>query len=182
MEKSFTMKKGADTIYSSTHPLEKRETSNNALWKSLSISIMMLVGLTMNAQVTVTGDAAGTYADLGAAITALNAITGATLTQNTVVTVAAGNAQTAPAGGYVVNVTGTSTASLSFVGNGNTISTPVQTANSILDAAIKFIGSDFVTFSGFTINASAGTVKVPASNDRTEWGIAFLAASATDGC
>jgi hypothetical protein len=176
------MKKGADTIYSSTHALEKRETSNNALWKSLSISIMMLVGLTLNAQVTVTGDAAGTYADLGAAITALNAITGATLTQNTVVTVSSGNAQTAPAGGYVVNVTGTSTASLSFVGNGNTISTPVQTAAGILDAAIKFIGSDFVTFSGFTINASAGTVKAPATNDRTEWGIAFMAASATNGC
>lgn len=131
-----------------------------------------------------TPNLAATYGSLSAAITALDGAT--SFTGPVTITLNSGNAQTAPAGGYVINFTGaTSLANnVTINGSNNTITafTP-QTVGSVNDAIFKIIGSDFVTIQNFTMQENAGNVvNTPAaSNNMTEWGIALLYASTTNG-
>jgi hypothetical protein len=71
---------------------------------------------------------------------------------------------------------------LTFIGNGNSITAPSQTAGGLLDAVFNIIGGDYITWNGFSINAGAGSTTGSTTNDKTEFGFAFLALSATDGC
>jgi hypothetical protein len=129
----------------------------------------------------------GDYATLNAAITDLNLRgVGGAVTLNVI----AGNPQTAPAGGYVVGGTGslvlTSTSvgnTVTIQGNGNTITAPAaQTVGNLNDAIFKLIGADFITISGFTmVENPANTVTTAGTNDMTEWGVALLYVTATDG-
>jgi len=145
----------------------------------LLLILVLFSALGVQAQVTVTGDGAGSYSDLQTALGALPA----TLTQNTVVDLAASNPQTAPAGGYSITTTGTASFSLVIQGNGNTITASnAHTVGSLSDAIFKIIGGDYITLQGFVMAENgANTITVAASNTMTEWGVALLYASTTDG-
>jgi hypothetical protein len=142
-------------------------------------------------QLTGTKNIPGDYATLQAAITALN--TSGVGAGGVIFNVVAGNPQTAPAGGYVIGGTGSailsgggvtsSTKTVRIQGNSNSITAfSPQAAGNVNDAIIKLIGADWITITGFTIQENGGnTVTVEASNTMTEWGIALLHVSVTDG-
>ncbi|MER3499858.1 MAG: hypothetical protein C4308_15220, partial [Chitinophagaceae bacterium] len=147
----------------------------------LSALFFVLAGTIANAQLTGTKNIPGDYADLAAAITDLNTqgvgVGGVTLN------LIAGNPQTAPVGGYSITATGTSANQIILTGNGNTITAGLQTAGSNIDAIFKIIGGDYITIQGFVMQENPGnTVTTPgANNTMTEWGVALLRASTTDG-
>ena len=131
----------------------------------------------------------GDYADLATAITDLNTqgVGSGGVTLNLI----ASNPQTAPAGGYIIGGAGSlvlTTASaanpITIEGNSNTITafTPQSTA-ALNDAIFKLIGADWVTINGFTmVENAANTNTTAATNNMTEWGVALLYVTATDGC
>lgn len=126
---------------------------------------------------------AATYPSLASAITALNAATG--ITGPIILTLRPGNPQTTPAGGYVINFTAATTATntVTLEGNNNTITafTP-QTSGLVTDAIFKLVGVDYVTIQHFTMQENASnTGSTAASNNMTEWGVALLHASPTNG-
>ncbi len=146
-------------------------------------------GFTLNAQVTVTGNTnttpamAATYTSLANAITALNGITA--ISGPVVITLAAGNPQVAPAGGYAINFTAVTTAAKDVViaGNNNlVVASNALLAGSLNDAIFKIVGCDFVTIRDFALRENpANTTSAAATNNMTEWGIALLRASVTNG-
>ncbi len=166
----------------------------------LFLSILFITAT--QAQLTGTKNIPGDYATLAAAITDLNLLGvgagGVTLN------VLAGNPQTSPAaigatgGGYIIGGAGslilsgaaaTSAANpVIITGNGNTITAPTgaspigHVAGNLNDAIIKLIGADWITIQGFTLAENAGnTTTAAATNNMTEWGVALLYVTATDG-
>ncbi|HEX8250183.1 MAG TPA: Calx-beta domain-containing protein, partial [Pyrinomonadaceae bacterium] len=103
--------------------------------------------------------------------------------------VAAGHTETAPAGGYTITATGTATDQIIFQKDPATMgANPVITASnahvagSLHDAIFEILGGDFITISGFTmLENPANTVTAAATNTMTEWGVALLYATTTDG-
>lgn len=136
----------------------------------------------LNAQVTTNGGSglATTYTSLDAAITALNA---ATITSPVVITLTASNPQTAPVGGYEIRAEGSSTNTIRIVGNGNTITASnTLTAGALNDGIFKIIGGDFITLEGFVMTENAAnTTTAAATNNMTEWGVALLYTTASNG-
>jgi hypothetical protein len=101
--------------------------------------------------------------------------------------VPSGYAETAPAGGFTITATGTVANPIIIQGTGGAPK-PIITASGALvagnlnDGIIKLIGSDYVTISGLDLRENAAnTTTAAATNNMTEWGIALLYASATDG-
>lgn len=133
-------------------------------------------------QVTTNGGSglAATYPTLEAAITALNT---ATITSPVTITLSASNPQTAPAGGYEIKAEGSIANPITIVGNNNTITASAAlTAGSLTDAIFKIIGGDYITIDGFSLTENAAnTTTTAASNNMTEWGIALLYSSITNG-
>ena len=126
---------------------------------------------------------AATYTSLALAITALDGITA--ISGPVTITLTAGNPQTAPIGGYAIQFTATTTAvnNIIITGNNNTITafTP-QAAGSYNDAIFKIIGADYITLQNFTMQENgANTITTDATNNMTEWGVALLYASTTNG-
>ncbi len=123
---------------------------------------------------------AATYANLADAITALNA---ATITDPVIITLDALNPQTAPAGGYSITASGSATNTIVIHGSSNTITAPSpQATGQLYDALFKIIGGDFITIEGFTMQENpANTATAAATNNMTEWGVALLYASTTNG-
>jgi len=130
------------------------------------------------------------YPTLASFVTALNAngVSGP-VTANLL----ASNPQTAPVGGYVIGGAGSlilsggaatsATNTVTFTGNGNTITafTP-QASGALNDAFFKLIGADYITIQGFALQENAAnTTTTAASNNMTEFGVALLYASLTDG-
>lgn len=136
----------------------------------------------VSAQITGTKNIPGNYATLAAAISDLNAVGvgagGVTLN------LLAGNPQTAPVGGYRITAIGTAINSISIKGNSNTITASgSQPIGSIKDAIFMIKGGDYITIESFvirenpsnTINNNGGV------NNMTEWGVALLRTSPTNG-
>ncbi|CAF4960860.1 unnamed protein product, partial [Rotaria sp. Silwood1] len=145
-------------------------------------SVLVLFTTGANAQISTNGSSglSATYPNLASAVTALN---GATIVAPVVISVNAGNPQTAPAGGYSITATGTASNTITFTGNGNTITASASlTAGALNDGIFKLIGSDYVTIQGFTMQENAANITTAAaSNNMTEWGVALLYNSITDG-
>jgi hypothetical protein len=143
--------------------------------------IAMVMATMVNAQLSGTKNIPGDYATLAAAVTDLNiqGVGAGGVTLNLV----AGNPQTAPAGGYSITATGTLANQITIQGNGNTITASnALTAGSLIDGIFKLIGADYVTIQGFTMRENpANGNSTPASNNMTEWGVALLYASTTNG-
>ncbi len=96
----------------------------------------------------------------------------------------AGFPETAPAGGYQIT-TNTSSAANPVVisGSGNTITASGSlTPGALNDGIFKIIGSDYIGIQGYIMQENpANANTTPASNNMTEWGVALLHASPTDG-
>src|SRR6478672_4619881 len=124
---------------------------------------------------------AASYPSLAAAVTALNA---ATITSPVVITL--NNNETAPAGGYVITAQGDATNTIIVQGFSTAVTVTANSAltvGAINDAVFKLSGADFVTIRNFTMMENPlNTVNTPAaSNTMTEWGVALLYASTTNG-
>ncbi|MEP6674533.1 MAG: T9SS type A sorting domain-containing protein [Ferruginibacter sp.] len=151
------------------------------LSKILALGTFVLATAAVSAQVTTNSGSglAASYPDLASAITALNA---ATISSPVTITLA-GN-ETAPAGGYAITASGTSTNTIIISGSGGSIITSNAglTAGSLNDGIFKLIGADYVTIQNFTMQENAAnTVVAAATNNMTEWGVALLYASTTNG-
>ncbi|MBL7816685.1 MAG: T9SS type A sorting domain-containing protein [Saprospiraceae bacterium] len=151
------------------------------------LTFMLFVGTAMSlfGQVTTNGGSglAATYTDLAAAITALNTV--GTATSPTTITLLTGNPQTAPAGGYTITATGTAANPITIIGAGagsTVTASAAQVSGSLHDAIFEIVGGDYITIDGFKMqeNAANTTIAV-ATNNMTEWGVALLYASLTNG-
>ncbi len=146
----------------------------------LLISCSLLSNKTF-AQLTGVKNVPGDYADLALAITDLN--TQGVGAGGVTINLVAGNPQTAPAGGYSITASGTVANPITFTGNANIVTAPAQTAGQLFDGVVKIVGGDFITIQGFTLNEHAILpVTAAATNNMTEWGIALLYATTTNGC
>ncbi len=159
--------------------LAKQKNVSSRLFKLLVLFVFFTT--TLSAQLTGTKNIPGDYIDLATAITDLNTLgVGAGgVTLNLI----SGNPQTAPAGGYVITVSGTNGSPIIFEGNGNTITAAANhTAGALTDGIIKLLGADYVTIQNFTLQENAtNTITTAASNNMTEWGIALLYSTTTNG-
>ncbi len=145
----------------------------------LLLLVLLLPGVVHGQVTTNSGSGlAPTYASLAEAIVALNAI--GTATEPTTITLDAD--EVAPLGGLIITASGTSGARITIDGDGNTLTafTP-QTLGSFHDALIEIRGGDHITVQGFTLLENPANTTTGASNNMTEWGIALLRASATNG-
>ena len=155
----------------------------------LLFAVVLVAGAKVNAQVTITNPAnttpamAATYGSLALAITDVNnrtAISGPVTITLTVI-------QTAPAGGYSLTNTaitgGSNTNRFIFDGGGFTVTAPTpQTSGNLNDAIFKIIGADFITIQNFTMRENvSNTTTAAGTNNMTEWGVALLYASTTNG-
>ncbi|MFZ4680706.1 MAG: hypothetical protein ACOYLP_11115, partial [Flavobacterium sp.] len=149
---------------------------------SFKAALVFLLFASMGAKAQVTTNSssglAATYPSLSAAITALNA---ATISAPVVITLT-GN-ETAPAGGYNITKSGTSTNTITIQGSSSTITAPTNhTAGSLVDALFKITGGDWITIQNFTmLENSSNTVTTAASNTMTEFGVALFYATTTNG-
>lgn len=152
--------------------------------------VIAISAASASAQVTVTNPGnttpglAASYGDLASAITALNTQTA--ISGPVTITLNAGNPQTAPAGGYSITAILTGASAVNTVtieGSGNTITASAAlTVGALNDGIFKFIGSDFMTLQGFTMTENAANIITAAgTNTMTEWGVALLYASTTNG-
>jgi len=151
--------------------------------------LLLLLSFVGMAQVTITNPAnttpnlAATYTSLDNAITALNTIT--SISGPVIITLNAGNPQTAPAGGYVIQFSASTTAanSITIAGSNNTITAfAPQPAGNLNDGIFTIIGADYVTIRNFTMQENAAnTITAAATNNMTEFGVALFHISATDG-
>ena len=159
--------------------------------KNLFFSVgLLLLGSIATAQVTVTsgggsGAPSTNYTTLAAAVTAINnaAVHSGAIT----CTVNDGHTETAPIGGYNITANGTSANPIVFKKSGSGVNptftafTP-QASGNLLDAVFKIVGGDYITIDGFTMlenNSNATTTA--ASNNMTEFGVALLNASTSNG-
>ncbi|MBK9225472.1 MAG: hypothetical protein IPL67_00020 [Ignavibacteria bacterium] len=165
----------------------------NLTKKKLQLSILLycLFAVTIKASaapLTGTKNIPGDYATLSLAITDLN--TQGVGAGGVIINLLSGNPETAPSGGYVIGGVGslvlTTTSALNPVivtGNGNTITAASnQTAGRLSDGIFKLIGADFITVSGFVMmENAANTITADGTNNMTEWGVALLYVTTTNG-
>jgi hypothetical protein len=146
-------------------------------------SVSAQIGITVTGNTNTTPNLSASYTSLANALTDLNAVT--SISGPVVLTCAASGTETAPAGGFVINFTAATTATnnITITGSGSTITASnALTAGNLNDAIFKIIGSDNVTLQGFTmLENAANTTTAAATNNMTEWGVALLYASVTDG-
>ncbi len=153
------------------------------------VTFFLFVSAGFGQAVTVTNPAnttpnlAASYTSLANAITALSGITG--ISGPVTITLNAGNPETAPAGGYVIQFTAATSAinNITIEGSGNTITafTP-QPAGNYNNGIFKLIGADYITLQNFTMQENAAnTTTDNATNNMTEWGVALLHSSVTNG-
>src|SRR5688572_20681624 len=146
----------------------------------LTISVFLLSACYGFSQVSTNG-ACGlsvTYPSLEEAIVALNA---AVITAPVMIDVNAD--QTAPSGGYIITVEGSALYPIVLNGNYYTITAaPDHIPGYFNDAIFKFVGADWITLKKFTLQENPSVTNASdATNTVTEWGVALLAASLTNG-
>ncbi|MDQ3108860.1 MAG: hypothetical protein M3R17_03105, partial [Bacteroidota bacterium] len=151
-------------------------------FRSLFVAILVLAGFSASAQLTGVQTIPGSYPTLDAAIIDLN--TQGVGAGGVLFNLLPGNPQTAPVGGYVITAPGTAANSIIFNGNNNVITASnALTVGALNDGIFKIVGGDFISLNGFSITENAAnTTTTAASNNMTEWGIALLYTSVTDGC
>ena len=153
-----------------------------ALFFSVGLRGFGQVAVSVTGNTNTTPSLAASYVSLASAITALNTVT--SFSGAVTLTCASSGTETAPAGGYSISFTGATTATNKVVieGSSSTITANASpTAGNLNDAIFKIIGSDNVTIKSFTLNENANSTTTAASNNMTEWGVAVLYASTTNG-
>ena len=149
----------------------------------------LFIALNLNAlPLTGTKNIPGDYPTLALAITDLN-LQGVGA-GGVIINLIAENPEIAPLGGYVIGGSGslvltTSSAfnTITIQGNANTITAPnPQTSGNLNDAVFKLIGADWITLTGFTmLENPANIITAAGTNNMTEWGVALLYVTTTDG-
>jgi hypothetical protein len=155
---------------------------NPVFWRTAALAaVSILLPGMLSAQLTGTKNIPGDYATLEAAIIDLN--TQGVGAGGVTLNVLPGNLQTAPVGGYQITASGSLADPIVIQGNSNqAVAFTPQAAGSLSDAVFKIIGGDFIAITGFNIQENPGnTVTAAATNNMTEWGIALLYASPTNG-
>ncbi|HLN96356.1 MAG TPA: T9SS sorting signal type C domain-containing protein, partial [Flavobacterium sp.] len=128
----------------------------------------------------------GCFSTVAAAITYVNT-NGTSGTGDVRFNIAAGYTETAPVGGFSITASGVPSRRIVFAKSGSGVNPTFTaatglTAGSLTDAIFKLVGADYVTLDGLTLQDNANTTVSPAdSNNKTEWGVALLYASATNG-
>jgi len=157
-----------------------------------TLALLLCLQFTQTAEaVPLTGtlNIPGDYPTLAAAITDLN--TQGVGSGGVTLNVISGNPQSAPLGGYVVGGVGSLVLTttnfadqVTLQGNGNSVTAfTSQTAGLLTDAIFKLIGADYITITGFTmLEDPANSTTTAASNNMTEWAVALLHVSISDGC
>ena len=153
-----------------------------ALFCSLVLSSVASAQVAVTNPGNTTPGLAATYTSLANAITDLNA---QTAISGPVIITLTGN-ETAPAGGYSITAipTGASaTNNIVIQGSSSTITASAAlTVGALNDAIFKLIGADWITIQNFTMQENAAnTVTAAATNNMTEWGVALLYATTTNG-
>jgi hypothetical protein len=158
-----------------------KKIKSTIMRKIYFLLLTVLFAAITNAQLTGTKNIPGDYATLDAAITDLN--TQGVGAGGVILNLLAGNPQTAPAGGYAITATGTLANPITIQGNGNTITaSSALVAGNLNDAIFKIIGGDYITLQGFLMQEHpSNTTTAAATNNMTEWGVALLYATTTDG-
>ena len=168
--------------------------SETAIRKFVLIIILLSTSLLnlVQAQLTGTKNIPGDYPTLAAAVTDLN-VQGVGA-GGVIFNLLAGNPQSVPAGGYIIGGTGSAilsgpnatsaTKTAVFQGNLNILTASGSlVAGNLNDGIFKLIGADWISIQAFNMQENAANViNTPAaSNNMTEWGVALLYESATDG-
>lgn len=160
--------------------------------KTVVFLIAFFVGLNAaKAQLTVTVTnpsnatpaLSSSYSSLSSAINALN---NATTFSGPVTLTCSGTSEVAPAGGYSISFSGTTTLTNKVVINGassTVFAAASPTVGAQTDAIFKIIGCDFVTIQNFVMNENtSNNIDAPLGAQRmTEFGVALFAATATNG-
>ena len=150
----------------------------------LLLAASMLFSPCAYAQLSGTKNIPGDYPTLDAAITDLNTVGVLGGSGGVTLNLLAGNPQTAPAGGYAITtISGSAADPIVIQGNGNVITAPnPQVAGVLHDAFFEIRGADYVTLSGFVMREHpANTTTAAASNNMTEWGVALLYDTLSNG-
>ncbi len=146
----------------------------------LSLIFVCLFCLNSSAQVSTNGGSglSLSYSTLSEAISALNA---ATITAPVIITLQ-GN-ETAPSGGYVITAQGTMANPITINGNQKALfGSSANVAGSFTDAVLRLVGADYVIIQNFIIMENPAALnETPSTNTVTEWGIALLGASTSNG-
>lgn len=156
-----------------------------------TICFIAMFKLSFAQVVTVTGGTnttpslSSSYTSLANAITDLNSIT--SISGPVIITMNPGNTEFAPAGGYEISFSAITSESNNVVIDGSSsynsiVSSRSLTSGSTTDAVFKLIGCDFVTIKRFSIfEHPSNTTTTLGTNNMTEWGIALLRSSTSDG-
>ncbi|HTF02715.1 MAG TPA: hypothetical protein VK826_01785, partial [Bacteroidia bacterium] len=156
--------------------------SQQWLCRTVISFVAFFIVQTAHAQLTGVKNIPGNYPTLAAAITDLNAQgVGA---GGVVLNLLSGNPQTTPVGGYVITAQGTAATPIILAGNGNIITAATGLSpGSCADGIFKIVGGDYITLTQFVMQENAANnVFSPAnSNTMTEWGVALLHSSTTNG-
>ncbi len=150
--------------------------------KIAAFMITTFICVCTNAQVTTNGGSGlnVSYPDLHGAINALN---GASITSPVIITVTGNIDLTGVAALPAITASGSSTNTITIQGVGSTItSSSTLAAGSLTDAVFKVVGGDYITIQNFTLQENAANTTTSAgTNNMTEWGVAFLYATTSDG-
>lgn len=159
---------------------------NSVLKKTMLISMLFFSVTTLKAQLTGVKTIPTDYASIAAFVTDLN--TQGVGAGGVMLDIPSGYTETAPAGGFLITATGTTANNIVFTSTGGA-PFPIITASSSLtvgllnDAIFKIVGGDYITISNLDLRENAAnTVTTAGSNTMTEWGIALLYATTTNGC
>ena len=135
--------------------------------------VCLLVSISASAQLTGTLTVPSTaYPDLATVITALN--TQGVGAGGATINIASGNAQTAPAGGYVLgsailNASLSAANPVTIQGHGNTVT--AYTGTGTIDGIFELTGADYVTIDSLNLQESAANTT---ATTQMEWGYALL--------
>ncbi|MCS6821224.1 MAG: choice-of-anchor D domain-containing protein [Microscillaceae bacterium] len=146
----------------------------------------LFVGGQVKAQVSGIKTLPGDYASFNAFVNDIN--TNGIGPGGVTLNIAAGYTETAPAGGFVITATGTANGPIIIQKSGSganpTFTAPnPQPSGSLNDGIIKIHGGDFITIRELTLlENAANTITAATTNNMTEWGIALLYATTTNGC
>lgn len=162
----------------------KRATFHSAM-RLLCIALLMGLSSHVFAQVTGVKTIPADYPTIAAFITDIN--TNGVGSGGATLQVPSGYTETSPAGGFTITATGTGANPIVITGVGGApkpiiTASGALTAGALNDAIFKIIGGDNITISNFELRENAAnTTTTAASNNMTEWGIALLYATTTDG-
>ncbi|MBS1734217.1 MAG: right-handed parallel beta-helix repeat-containing protein, partial [Bacteroidetes bacterium] len=133
---------------------------------------------------TIPGTACNTFTSIATAITYINTY-GVSGSGGVIFSITGGYTETTPVGGFRITAKGTAANNIIFQkasGANPVITAAIPNAGSLNDAIFKLVGADYIVIRSLTLQEHATAANTtPGTNNQTEWGVALLQASLTDG-